>query len=411
MSDTTRGLSSTSRAWVEVDIDALEANCRALCAHLSPYRALMAVVKADAYGHGILPVARAVIQSGARWLGVATVSEGADLRLAGISVPIALLCNTAPGEAVSVVEHGITPMVGDQESVAALTSVVPRSGFEVHLDIDTGIGRSGVQPQAAVALWRECRRAGLRVTGVCTHFADADGVTPDLSTRQSRRFTEARGLLAAAGARFDWVHATNSASTLRAASNDCNLVRPGLLLYGLLPTLPTWNGASNGDPTIPEPWATGQEDSLARLVRPIATVKARVGAVRELPSGHTISYGATVTLRRPSRVATILIGYGDGYPRRLSNRGEVILRGKRAPILGRVCMDQTVVDVTDIPEVAPGDVAVCIGSDGRETIAAETLARCIGATEHEITTCLNCRLPRVYRNCADAQSNSRLSEP
>lgn len=366
-----------SRAWVEVHLAAIRANASSLVTSLGPGVALMAVVKADAYGHGLLPVAHAALDGGARWLGVATAAEGSALRGDGIDAPIALLCSPPPADAPAVAALGLTAMVGDAEFAAALGATRGGRRLEVHLDIDTGMGRAGVLPEHAVAFWRQCLREGLTVTGVCTHFADADGVDPELTLLQWERFAAARQALESAGARFEWVHASNSAATIRYPANRCNLVRPGLLLYGLRPLF------------------AGK--SVAEDVRPVLALKARVGGVRELPAGHTVSYGATCRLTRPSRVATVLIGYGDGYPRRLSNRGSILLRGCQAPILGRVCMDQTVVDVTDIPGVVAGDIATCIGTDGAEAIAAEDIARLIETTEHEITTCLTGRLPRVYR--------------
>ncbi len=452
--------SDCSRAWAEIDLAALRANAEALAARLAPDAALMAVVKADAYGHGLLPAAREAIHGGARWLGVASVAEGQALRRDGIAAPIALLCAPPPADAPAIVAHELTPMLGDCELASALAAACGRRQVEVHLEIDTGMGRAGVLPEDAVALWRQCARDKLTVTGLCTHFADADGPTADMTLLQWNRFAEARAGLEAAGARFEWVHASNSAAAIRYSANGCNLARPGLLLYGLQPVLaePLAPSPSPADPPHPQPlslkgrgermapplppnavrefWERGlggeravtpalpltpgtlwvrvpaeagvREYRERRIparaggggegaVRPVLSLKARVSAVRDLPAGHTVSYGATCRLARPTRAATVLIGYGDGYPRRLSNCGGVLIRGCRAPILGRVCMDQTIVDVTDIPGVSAGDIATCIGTDGPETIAAETIANLIETTEHEITTCLTSRLPRIYR--------------
>jgi alanine racemase len=386
-----------SRAWAEIDLRALQENVQTLVAALSADRRLMAVVKADAYGHGLVPIARGALAAGANWLGVATVFEGVALRSAGIAAPIALLCVPAPDDVHRIIGYRLTPLVGDTELVACLARVDRTAALEVHLDVDTGMGRSGVLPEQVVQLFRQCREAGLRVTGICTHFADADGADPSLTGLQWERFAGARRAAEAAGACFEWVHAGNSAALLRFPPNGCNLVRPGLLVYGLRPVA----GEGEIQAGSQEQTKPGEEIGLARqmpYVRPVLALKARVGAVRDLPAGHTISYGATFRLARPSRVATVLIGYGDGYSRRLSNRGEMLIRGGRAPILGRVCMDQTVVDVTEIPGVAAGDIVTCIGSDGQGTITAEEIARRIDTTEHEITTCLTGRLPRLYHN-------------
>ena len=268
-------------------------------------------------------------------------------------------------------------MLGDPELAAALGRIRGDRSVEVHLDIDTGMGRSGVLPEHADALWRQCGALGLKVTGICTHFADADGSEEDFTFMQWKMFAETRRDLEKMGAGFEWTHAGNSAATLRIPTLDCNLVRPGLLLYGISPPLP------------------GGAQEILRL-RPALSLKARVATVRKLPAGRNISYGLTCTLERPSRVATILIGYGDGYPRRLSNQGEVLLLGRRVPILGRVCMDQLMVDATDLPEIFPGEIATLIGANGEERIIVEEIARKIETTDHEITTSLTSRLPRVY---------------
>ena len=361
----------------------------------------MAIVKADGYGHGMLEVAVAALQGGAKWLGVATLCEGAELRSHGITAPIALLSSAPPEAAVNIAVNELTPMVGDVELAAALASLRRTDSLSVHLDIDTGIGRSGVLPDGAIALWRQCVRAGLEVSGISTHFADADGASPDLTIAQWKCFDETRRALEAEGARFQWSHAGNSPTVLNYAANGCNLARPGLLLYGIGTRIPVDNESSQAKQVIVSDRDPSYRSGLrAPITVPALALFARVGAVRNLPAGHPISYGATHRLRRRSQIATILIGYGDGYPRRLSNCGEVLLRGHRAPILGRVCMDQTVVDVSDIPGVAAGDVATCIGSDGEAHIGVESIARLIETTDHEVTTCLTGRLPRVYRNGA-----------
>lgn len=380
-----------ARAWAEVDLAAIRANITALRAFLGAQTRLLAVVKADAYGHGLVPIAEAAAVAGADWLGVATVAEGVTLREAGVRLPMALLCAILPDEAAAALEHGLTLSLGDSATLQAVACAARRRVAdgdppEVHLDIDTGIGRAGVLPEKAVDLWRAAVEAGLNVSGVSTHFADADGADAEFTAAQEAAFTRVREALEAAGARFETVHLSNSPATLRFRNSGGNLVRPGLLLYGILPALPNAT-ILNVDPKNAAP---------PPVFRPALTLRARVATVRALPAGHPISYGVTHRLSRPSLVATVLIGYGDGYPRRLSNCGALLLRGRRAPILGRVCMDQTVVDVTGISGVVPGDEAICIGSQGAESIRVEEIARRIDTTEHEITTCLTPRIPRRY---------------
>lgn len=379
------------RAQARIDLGAVRANVASLQAFIGPAAQLMAVIKADAYGHGLIPVAHAALEAGAAWLGVATVAEGAALRDAGIAAPIALLCTPSPGEAQAALMLHLTVMVGDMATLQALSHAVARRRTtenppSIHLEIDTGMGRSGTLPDQAVELWRAVRAAGLRVTGLTTHFADADGADLEFTTAQQAVFERARTALEQAGARFEVIHLPNSAATLRFGAAGSNLVRPGLLLYGILPPIPHLT-SSVADP---------QNRINLPALQPVLTLAARVATIRALPAGHPISYGVTHRLVRPGRVATVLIGYGDGYPRRLSNRGVMLLRGKRAPILGRVCMDQTVVDVTDIPGVEPGEEAVCIGFQGDDHISIEEIAATIDTTEHEIPTCLTARIPRVY---------------
>ncbi len=371
-----------ARAWAEIDLSALQHNVTVLREFLGESTALMAVVKADAYGHGLVPAARRALESGAQWLGVATALEGEALRLAGIEAPIALLCAPAPTDTEILVKNRLTAMVGDPCLIEMLVSTAAQLGMPVpdmHLDIDTGIGRAGSLPAQAAHLVACAREAGVQFTGVMTHFADADGPLPDLTHAQIQRLADLLAMLNGMGEVYPYIHASASAAIARFPEAQFSLVRPGLLTYGIMPPIQ----AGDLRPGFP-------------ALRPVLSLKAQIGSVRSLPVGHTISYGATHRLARPSRVATVLIGYGDGYPRRLSNQGSMLIRGRRAPILGRVCMDQAVVDVTDIPDAAPGDIAVCIGSDGNERISVEEIAALTGATEHEITTCISDRVPRVY---------------
>ena len=368
-----------ARAWVEIDLGAIRDNIAQLRALPQLQNsAMMAIVKADAYGHGLIEVAQAVSEAGAEWLGVATVAEGLALRQAGMQGPILLLCVPAPGEIGTLLRLGMVASVGDVATREALIQAARALDLNtppaIHLEIDTGIGRAGVLPEEALSFWQSLVADGLRVTGLMTHFSDADGDV-ERTQAQKRLFQQVRNVLEQAGAQFEQVHMSNSAGALRLGAIDSTLFRPGLLLYGIQPSLL----------------------GIAPLsLQPAMAVKARVGTVRSLPSGHPISYGATHHLIRPSRVATILLGYGDGYPRRLSNCGSVLLRGHRAPILGRVCMDQTVVDVTDSPGVEAGEVAVCIGGQGQARIRVEEVAAHLETTEHEITTCFTARLPRVF---------------
>lgn len=370
----------TGRAWAEVDAGALAHNVsllRSLLGAGGPK--LLAVVKADAYGHGMGLVAPLCAQAGVSDFGVATVDEGLRLRALLPDASLYIIAPTLPADAPDLVAHRLTPLVSDGDMGRALSEAGRAQGqtAEAHLEVDTGIGRAGVQADDAPALLRLLDTLpNLRVTGLATHFACADEDVTDAQA-QYVRFT---ALLRSLGdrARSLLVHADNSPATLVLPPQTRHgMVRAGLLLYGIEPA-PGLFAASD----VP--------------LRPVLSLKARVLLCRALPGGATVSYGRTYTVPPGGGVyATLGIGYGDGYPRRLSNDGCILLHGQRAPLRGRVCMDQLVVDVSHLPGVRADDVATLIGTDGGETLTAGALAAQIGTTPHEITTCLTARLPRV----------------
>jgi alanine racemase len=366
------------RAVSEVKLAVIAANAATIREMVGPNTALMAVVKADAYGHGSVEVSRAALSGGAYALGVATINEAILLRSHFPESPIFVLPPFAPYEAETVFEHQLTPLVSSPEQLDALSAAAKRLNrvVNLHIEIDTGMGRSGVQPDRAFDLAASVMdKEGVSLTGLATHFASS-GEDAAYTERQLSVFSEASRAIRSLSSHKLMLHAANSAGVLCHPESRLDMVRTGLLLYGIMP--PIANGI-----TVPS-------------LTPAMRVKTQIALIRVLPEGHSISYGQTHTLRRKSRVATIPIGYGDGYPREMSNRGEVLIHGRRAPILGRVCMDVTVVDVTDIPEAVVGDEVVLIGQQGKEQIKAEQIARQIGTTEHEITTRLLPRLARVY---------------
>lgn len=375
---------ATSRAWAEISRDALAHNLALLqerYGHGGRTR-LLAVVKADAYGHGIDLIAPLCAEAGIMDFGVATVDEGIRLRaLLPPQAALYLLAATLPADAPEIVAHRLVPLVSDRNMGRALSEAAAHQNThaDAHLDVDTGIGRAGASADTAPALLAELDALpSLHITGLATHFACADEDPADAAA-QNAQFERLRARL---GARAQTLvsHAANSpaALALPAASCGYDLIRPGLLLYGIEP-------------------APGMLAAAGLPLRPVLTLRARVLLCRRLPEGATISYGRTFTVPRGGGVyATIGLGYGDGWPRRLGEGvGDVLLHGQRAPICGRVCMDQFVVDVSRIPGVAAGDAAILIGTDGTETITAAGLAAAIGTTPHEITTCLTARVPRV----------------
>lgn len=372
-----KNFSSTRRTWSEIDLNAIAGNVRILKQWFAPTR-IMPAIKSDGYGHGLVPVARAAVAGGAEMLGIAAVEEGIALREAGVTVSIVLICPVCPQDASEIVAHNLTANIGDPQIIEALGQEAKKRGVapEVTLEIDTGMGRYGATRGQEESLWLEALEAGLNVVGLSTHFSEADSADASFTQAQidyfesmhwhleSLNFTETRDVSLSA-----------SHGMMRFREAGGNLVRPGLLVYGIVPKL-----------------GVDVPDGL----RPALALKSRIAAIRELPAGHGISYGRTHTLTRPSRVATVLIGYGDGYPRRLSNLGTMLVRGKHAPILGRVCMDQTVVDVTDIPDALPNDEVVCIGEQGSAEITATDIARQIQSIEHEVLTALLPRVQRIY---------------
>ncbi|MGC8668582.1 MAG: alanine racemase [Chthonomonadales bacterium] len=375
----------TRRLWAEVDLRAIRSNVRTVARYVHP-AAVMAIVKANAYGHGMLDVSAACVAAGAQWLGVATASEGLSLRAAFPQVPIALTAPFLAEEAHAIVAGRLTPFVSDLAQAQSLSDAAARLGAvaAIHLEVDTSLARSGVDPEEAAEVAQSIAALpGIRLEGLCTHFACAD---EDLAStrRELACFAAIRRKLADAGMRISVAHCAASAALVGLPSSRMDLVRPGLLIYGIRPAIAT-------QVQIPP-------------VTPALSLKSTVALIRTVPAGRGVSYGHTHTLRRTSRLATIPVGYGDGYPRALSNRGCVLIAGRRAPILGRVCMDVTVVDVTDIPEAQVGAEVVLIGKQRSECITVEEVARMAGTTVHDITTRLTDRVDRVYLD-AGAGSN------
>ncbi len=363
--------------WAEVDLDALAHNVRQIRAFVGEKVQVIAVVKADAYGHGMVPVAQAALRAGAARLAVHRVQEGIALRRAGIQAPI-LLLGYAPLAAVpQVVDYGLTPTVLTTDFVDALHTQAPE-GFPIHVKVDTGMGRFGLLPHEVVDFLRYVRRYApkLRLEGLYTHFATADEADTTYLHHQWQAFQEVMAQAQAAGFAFPLKHACNSAATFALPEAHLDAVRPGIALYGMRPSL-EWK--------TPVP------------LRPALALKSRVARVRVLPAGSSIGYGRTYRTDRPQRVALVPVGYGDGYVRALSNKGYVLIQGKRCRILGRVSMDQIVVDADPVPQVGMEDEVVLIGAQGGDRITAEEVAAWAGTINYEVTTLLQPRVPRFYR--------------
>jgi len=364
------------RVWAEVDLRQIKANFRALLA-ANQGRALMAVVKADAYGHGAVPVARACLEAGAIWLGVATLDEGVELRNAGIEAPILVLGASVPGDGSIATEYSLTLTIATREGVEALCDASEKSRVSnIHLKIDTGMGRLGFLPSEAVSASLCLQENGICVDGIYTHLATADETNTAYALSQLRRFAEVRAALQVAGVHPRWYHAENTAGIKQSFSDECNLARAGIGVYGYNPSA-----------------------ALAQnvLVEPAMSWRARVVSVRRLPQGSFISYGATYETPRETTILVLPVGYAHGLTRRLSHKSFVLLGGKRYPIVGVICMDQCLVDVGDYPAYV-GEEAVLMGRQGNEQITADDLAIASGTISDEIICAVSHRVPRIYRD-------------
>lgn len=361
--------------WAEVDLDAIRDNVRLVARLVTARTAVMAVVKADGYGHGALPAAQAALEGGATWLAVASVQEGLELRSARIEAPILHLGYTpidALGEAVAA---GLSLTVFEQGTLDALADLPLPAQARLHLKIDTGMHRLGASPEDALELaTRIGRHPNMQLEAVWTHFASADSDL-ELTRQQLARFLRARDQIRSQTGLQFLSHAANSAGLLRLPEARLDLVRAGLVIYGLSPN-PGWRD-------LP-------------ALRPALSWRTIVTNIQTVPDGAAIGYGQTWRAAGPRRVATLAVGYGDGLPRRQSNRGQVLLRGRPAPIVGAVSMDQTMVDVTDIPGVAIGDVVTLVGRDGGAELTASAVAAAVDTIPWEVLCAISARVVRRY---------------
>ena len=378
-------MSDTRWAWAEIDLDAIRHNLTYLRDVAAP-AAVWAVVKADGYGHGAVDVARAAMDAGAEGLCVALVAEGLTLRRAGIDAPILVLSEQPPETASHIVEHRLTPTVYSRAFLDALVAEGP-TGLPVHLKIDTGMQRVGAHPHAAAAMAASIaeRAPAVRLAGVYSHLAVADEPDDDFTQRQIDRFDAALGHVIERVGPVPLVHLANSAGVLAHPAAHRSMVRTGIAMYGVSP-----------GPGV---------DHLSQELRPAMQLRARVSYVKMARAGSRISYGREFEFERDSTVATIPIGYADGVPRRLFDTGgSVLIGGVRRRIVGRVTMDQIMVDCGD-DEVAVGDDVVLIGTqegpNGVETIRAEEWAELLGTNGYEIVCGVSARVPRFPRRSID----------
>jgi alanine racemase len=365
--------------WIELDLAALARNVELICEMAGPGVELMIVLKADAYGHGAVQAARTALLHGASMGGVACLSEAVTLREAGVRAPLLILGHVPAWQARDVVRHSLTATVYSLDLARHLSRAAEAAGARpvpVHVKVDTGMSRLGLFPDEVPSFIDEITSLpGIEVEGIFTHFATADAGPDDpFATLQLRRFRSLLDRLTGAGHRFRYIHAANSAGLLNGFNDGCNLVRCGILAYGLDPSETT---------------------RCPSEFRPVLSFRTRIAQVKWLPAGACVSYGCSFVTERRSLIAVIPVGYGDGFRRSPNGWGEVLVRGRRAPVVGNVCMDMAMLDVTDVPGVREGDEVVLIGTQGEERISAGEVARRLGTINYEVVTQILPRVPRM----------------
>jgi alanine racemase len=360
-----------------VDLNALAHNYQEAVRYADG-RKIIAVVKAGAYGHGAVAISRCLLKLGTDMLGVALLEEGQELRQAGINAPILVMGALFPAQAEAIVESGLTPVIFDKALAHTLSQAAEKRGvtIPVHVKIDTGMNRIGLSPEEAPAFIRELQKSGcLSVQGLMTHFADVDLRDKAFAAKQMDCFEALVKALEVEGIIIPHRHAANSAALLDYDRALFTMVRPGLMLYGYNPL---------------------EEDKSGTKLRPALSLTTRIACIKNVSAGASISYGRTFVTKRESVIATLPIGYADGYSRGLSNKGEALVRGIRVPVVGRVCMDMCMLDVTEVPDVQAGDEVVLIGKQGQITITADDLAAKTGTIAYEVLCGITSRIPRIY---------------
>ena len=363
--------------WVEVDLAAIRNNLRRMKA-LTGTR-VMAVVKANAYGHGAEAVSQAAVEAGADWLGVARAPEGVALRASGLGLPTLVLGYTPPDQAAEALGHGLSLAVFDLDTAQAYAASARGLGLaaRLHVKVDSGMGRLGVLPEAAPDFVRAVGDLeGAQVAGIFTHFAGSDLADPRSAFQQLARFETALGALTASGHRPPLVHAANSAAAFVLPAARYDMVRMGIALYGLAPS---------GDVPCPPGFA------------PALAWNATVAQVKTLPPGHGVSYGGEYITPETETVAVIPVGYADGYRRTPKNVNEILIHGQRARVRGRVCMDQIVVGVSHIPGVRVGDEVALVGQQGQAVMSADDVAQRWGTINYDVTSGILARVVRIYK--------------
>ncbi|MCR5775057.1 MAG: alanine racemase [Lachnospiraceae bacterium] len=373
-------MKENKRLYLKIDLDAIRFNMESMHRNTKIGTKMLAVVKTDAYGHGAVAVAKEIEDLDYLWgYAVATDEEAMILRHNGVEKPILVLGYTFSESYDDIIANDIRPVVFKEDMAIELSEEAVRQGRRVyvHIAVETGMGRIGVNPddEGIEMVKRIAALPNLVTEGIFTHFSKADTKDKESVYEQMRKYDEFVERLHSEGVDFWLRHVSNSAGIVEVRDANMDMVRAGITLYGLWPS---------------------REVEHRIEIRPALALKSHIVYIKEVAPGYEVGYGGTWKARRPSRIATIPAGYGDGYPRGLSNRGYVLIRGKRAPIAGRICMDQVMVDITNIPEACDYDEVTLIGRDGEEEITVESLANMYGGFNYEIVSCFTKRVPRVY---------------
>jgi alanine racemase len=365
--------------WAEISLDALAHNINEFRSKALPSgKLIMAVVKANAYGHGAVQIAEEAVRSGVDYLGVAFLDEAIQLRQAGIEAPILVLGYTDVLSIELARQYDVTLTVFSEEMLEALASSRETAPLNIHIKLDTGMGRIGVRgKQEAIAFIEKAMAIpSVHVQGLFTHYACADEKDKSFTIEQYRKFEAVVNYFAGVGVGFTHLHAGNSAAGIDTPDMVSTMLRLGISLYGMYPS---------------------DEVNKERVdLRPVMSYKTKIIMLKTLPKNATVSYGATYRTSAEEKVATLPVGYGDGYTRLLTGQAYVLVRGHKVPVVGKICMDQCIINVSDIPDVAVGDEVVLFGVQGTESISTDELARTLGTINYEMTCMVSCRVPRVY---------------
>lgn len=377
--------------WADIDLDAFASNLGRIRARVGPHTAIMLVVKADAYGHGAVAISHCALRHGVSALGVGTSAEALELRRGGVRAPILVLGTIVDEEATACLVHDVQVALHSADRCQMLEDLAARLGMvaRVHLKVDTGLGRLGVLPERALPLLEQIRASShMRLCGVMTHIASPMGALGDSTLEQMARFREVIDAARRRGLVQGWIHVGNSACVFTDLSPMYDAVRPGIAAYGVLP---------DGLPG-------------ARELEPVMGLRSQIVFLKDVAEDSPVGYAGTWRAPRPTRIATLPIGYNDGVPWRLGNKGEVLVRGRRASIVGRVSMDYTTIDVGHIPGVAVGDRVTLFGCDGDDRITLEQIAQQVGTIPYEIACSVGRRVERIYRGGNDVLTPTPRAE-